>query len=265
MSDPPTDDDEPAIELVGVSKTYRVYHGHGRGWLASKLVPFASADRFSVANHALKDVELTVARGTILGVLGNNGSGKSTLMKLIAGVSLPTQGTIVVNGRSRCLLATGIGFNPLFTGRENIVYGSMAIGIDHRRAAERMDWIIDFAELRQQIDQPTMYYSAGMRSRLAFAVAFQDAPDVLVLDEALAVGDAQFQEKCSARIAEVCASGNTVLFVSHALPMVARLCTRAILFDKGLVIADGAPRDVVAQARTVGTSAGEHHQVQTSA
>lgn len=233
----------PVIELQDVRKVYRVYEHHGRGWLKATLLPFAR-DRFSTTHVALDAVSLSVGRGEVVGVLGRNGSGKSTLLKLLAGMSHPTSGTVRVRGDLRCLMASGIGFNARLTGRQNILFGSVALGIPRQVAASRLDAITEFAELQDHINKPTMYYSSGMRGRLALAVALQEAPEVLILDEALSAGDAGFNEKCRERIDEVCASGSTVLVATHSLAFVQRACTRAVLLDSGKVLAEGSPGEV---------------------
>jgi ABC-type polysaccharide/polyol phosphate transport system ATPase subunit len=233
------------VDLVDVRKVYRVYHGQGRGYLRSLLSTPARRHRHFSENLALDRVSLTIERGEVLGILGRNGSGKSTLLRLMAGLTRPTEGTVHVFGSVRCLLGTGVGFNPRFTGRENILFGSMAMGIPQEVAQERMDEIIEFAELHEQIDQPTLVYSAGMKTRLAAAVAFQEVPEIFMLDEALSAGDAYFSKKCDARIEDMCASGKTVILVTHSPSAVQRLCTRALLVDRGRVIEDGPPEAVI--------------------
>ncbi len=235
----------PAIHARNVRKVYRVYHGQGRGWLQSVLVPFGR-QRFYTDSEALSGIELEVPHGEVLGILGRNGSGKSTLLRLLAGISTPTSGTIEVNGSVRCLLSTGISFDPRFTGRQNILFGSAAMGISSRAAKARMDEIIDFSELEADIDKPTMFYSDGMRTRLAFAVAFQETPEILLLDEALNAGDMFFQTKCEQRIRDIVSSGSTVLMATHSLEAVEQLCLRAMILDGGKIEAIG-PAGTVAE------------------
>ena len=235
----------PVIELTGVSKSYRVYRDLGRGWLRSRLTLPSRRDRWYEVNEAVRSVDLRVSPGEIVGVLGRNGSGKSTLLRLIAGLTLPTAGSVRVGGNVRCLLGTGVGFDPRFSGRENIIFGSLAMGIPREIAEARMDEIIEFAELDDRIDQPTMFYSSGMRTRLAAAVAFQEVPEVFMLDEALSAGDAYFTRKCQARIDEICASGSTLLVVTHSTAMIERLCTRALMFEDGRLVQDGEPAGVI--------------------
>jgi ABC-type polysaccharide/polyol phosphate transport system ATPase subunit len=239
---------EPTILAEGVSKVYRVYKGQGRGWAKSVVLPFWK-QRFYESFVALRDIDLRIHRGDIVGILGRNGSGKSTLLRLLAGISLPTHGTIAVRGQVRCLLATGINFNERFTGRENIVYGSATMGIPIDVARGRMDEIIEFSELGDAIDKPTLFYSAGMLTKLAFAVAFQETPEILLLDEAMAAGDIFFQHKCDQRVNEIVSSGSTVVMATHSLAAIEQLCTRAILLEGGGIIAEGAPSAVADRYR----------------
>ncbi len=237
------------VRAAGLSKVYRVYRAHGRGWIASVLMPWVPRDRFSKEVVALRDVSFELRRGEVLGIVGRNGAGKSTLLKLVAGLARPTSGSIEVHGRIRALLSLGVGFHPRFTGRQNILFGSMAMGIPRRVALARTQEIIDFAELGEHIDMPMQFYSAGMQARLAAAVAFQESPEVLIIDEALAAGDGYFIGKCLQRISEICNSGTTALFVSHGADLIERLCHRAIIVDQGRVTADGAAGEVVAGYR----------------
>ncbi len=242
---------DTVIELEDVEKTYRVYHQQGRGWILSWLMPFLPKERFYNDNTALRNIDLRVNRGEVLGIFGRNGSGKSTLLRIVSGLSLPTRGNVRVHGRVRSLLSLGVGFHPRFTGRENILFGSMAMGIPRPVALERLDSIIEFSELGDHIDKPIQFYSSGMTARLAASVAFQEAAEILVIDEALAAGDANFTTKCTQRIEEICSSGSTVLFVSHTIALVERLCTRAILLDTGELLADGGPSEVAGEYRKV--------------
>jgi lipopolysaccharide transport system ATP-binding protein len=240
---------EVAIDARGLCKHYRVFKGGDRGWLKYAISPFGDRTRFYDVNPALSEVNLVVAPGETVGIVGRNGSGKSTLLKTLAGVSLPTAGRVELNGQVRCLLGTGIGFHERLSGRENILFGSLVMGIPPATARARMDQIIDFAELWDFIEQPTMFYSSGMRARLALAVALQEVPDILMIDEALSAGDAYFQDKCVGRIEEVCSSGSTVLIVTHSVETVSELCSRAILLDRGRIVIDGAPDEVIDRYR----------------
>src|SRR5438876_6506480 len=195
--------------------------------------------------YALKDVSFTVDRGQCFGVVGANGSGKSTLLKLIAGTAKPTTGTIEVEGRVSALLELGAGFHPDFTGRENAYLNGSLLGLSRRQTAAAMPKIESFAQLGRFFDAPIKTYSSGMAARLGFAVAVHVDPDVLLVDEVLAVGDEYFQHKCYAKISEFRAHGKTIVLVSHDLGAVARLCDRAIWLDEGRVAAEGAPHDVI--------------------
>ncbi|MCX7895873.1 MAG: ABC transporter ATP-binding protein [Thermoanaerobaculum sp.] len=196
---------------------------------------------------ALRQVSITVAPGEVLGVVGRNGAGKTTLMKLIAQVLRPTRGRVRVWGRVAPLLGLGAGFHEELTGRENIFLASSLLGYSRREVATRLDRIVAFAELEEFIDRPLRTYSSGMRARLGFAVATDVPPDILILDEVLAVGDAAFQQKCHERIQAFRRQGATVIIVSHQAPTVGALCSRALLLDAGRVVADGESAQVLQQ------------------
>jgi lipopolysaccharide transport system ATP-binding protein len=193
---------------------------------------------------ALRGVDFEIRRGETVGILGRNGSGKTTLLQLLCGTLPPSEGVCDVQGRVAALLELGAGFKPEFTGRENVLINSAIIGIPEKQALARMDEVIAFSELGDVIDQPVKTYSSGMYVRLAFSAAIHVSPDILVVDEALAVGDARFQAKCFRRINELKDQGVTILFVSHATEQVAMHCTRALLLDGGRLIEDGNPREV---------------------
>jgi lipopolysaccharide transport system ATP-binding protein len=194
---------------------------------------------------ALRDVDLDVAPGEALGVIGENGSGKSTLLKLLAGIFAPTEGRLDVGGSVGSLLELGAGFHPEFTGIENVYLSGAVHGLSRRYIDEHLDEIFTFAELEEFAHMPVKTYSSGMFMRLGFSVATHVKPDVLLLDEVLAVGDEAFQQKCHAKIWEFRGSGGTIVFVSHDLPAVERLCDRAILLDHGQLAAEGEPPEVV--------------------
>jgi len=195
----------------------------------------------------LRHVSFAVTPGTILGVIGANGAGKSTLLKIIARVTRPTEGRVVGMGRVVSLLELGAGFNPDFSATDNILMNAAMHGISRQEALDRLPEIIAFAELDEFMDNPLRQYSSGMYLRLAFSVAMNMQPDILLADEILAVGDIAFQERCLQRVAEEAARGLTVLFVSHDMAAVARLCHRIIWLDKGQVMQDGEPEQVVAE------------------
>lgn len=193
---------------------------------------------------ALKNVSLKVNRGDRLGILGLNGAGKSTLLKIIAGVLKPTEGSITVKGKIAPLLELGAGFEPEYTGAENIYLYGAVLGYPREFIAEKYNEIIEFSELGKFINVPLKNYSSGMKSRLGFSIATVVEPDVLILDEVLAVGDAKFKKKCEAKIQSMFDKGVTVLFVSHSLPQVQKICNKAILLEHGKIIANGGIEEV---------------------
>lgn len=201
----------------------------------------------SNAPSALTDVTFQVEAGEVLGILGRNGSGKSTLLQILSGILPATSGTVEVTGRIAALLELGAGFNPDFTGRENVFLNAAILGLSRTQTVERLPDILAFADIGEYIDRPVKQYSSGMFVRLAFAVATAVDPDVLIIDEALAVGDVQFQSKCFRRFDQLKKAGKTILLVTHATEHVVRHCTRAILIDKGRLISQGDPRDIANQ------------------
>jgi len=236
---------EPIIEVQGMGKTYPMYDKpHHR--LLQMLAPGPS-NRWYKEFQALRNVDFSVHRGETVGIVGCNGSGKSTLLQVICGTLAPTTGTVHVRGRVAALLELGAGFNPEFTGRENVYLNGSVLGLSRSEIAARFDDIAAFADIGEFIEQPVKSYSSGMYIRLAFAVAINVTPDILVIDEALSVGDEAFQRKCYARINAIRDAGATVLFVSHSAGTVIELCDRAILMDRGEVLAHGTPKFVVSR------------------
>lgn len=227
------------IEALGVSKKFASYHRRATS-LKERLVrrQGESSDVF----WALRDVDLVVRRGETVGLTGPNGSGKSTLLKVLAGILRPNEGSVAVRGRVASLLELGAGFDGELTGRENVYLNSALLGVPRAKTDELFDQIVDFSELGEFIDYPVKHYSSGMYVRLGFSVAVHVDPDVLIVDEVLAVGDAAFQRKCLNRIEDFQRQGKTILFVSHAAGQIESLCTRAILLDHGRVLFDGPPR-----------------------
>ncbi|MNJ13759.1 Teichoic acids export ATP-binding protein TagH [compost metagenome] len=230
-----------AISIRGVSKFYKLYEA-SKDRLKEALHPLGK--KYHEDYYAIRNLSLEIRRGEILGIVGRNGCGKSTLLKLVSRVLQPSEGTIKVVGKITALLELGAGFNPEFTGRENIRFYSTILGLSLAEIEQLTPAIIEFAELGQFIDQPVKTYSSGMKSRLGFAVAVHVEPDILILDEVLAVGDAVFKRKCFARMEEFFKAGKTVLFVSHDANSVNKLCTRAVLLHGGNIILDAAPKDV---------------------
>lgn len=234
---------DAAISVRGLSKAFPIYNKpHHR--LLQMVMP-GPKERWYREFHALRDINVDIARGETVGIVGRNGSGKSTLLQLICGTLTPSVGNIRVNGRIAALLELGAGFNPEFTGRENVFLNATVLGLTHAEIVEKFDEIAAFADIGDFIDQPVKSYSSGMYVRLAFAVAINVEPEILVVDEALSVGDEGFQRKCFARIDAIRDSGATVLFVSHSASTVVDLCDRAILLDRGELLTSGTPRHVV--------------------
>ncbi len=229
-----------AIRAEHLEKRYRLRTGRAPTLQELVLRQIPSAE----VVYALKDVSFAVDRGKCFGVVGANGSGKSTLLKLIAGTAKPTTGTIDVEGRVSALLELGAGFHPDFTGRENAYLNGLLLGLSRRQTEAAMPKIESFAQLGRFFDAPIKTYSSGMAARLGFSVAVHVDPDVLLVDEVLAVGDEYFQHKCYAKIAEFRGAGKTIVLVSHDIGLIQRLCDRAIWLDQGRVAASGTVRDV---------------------
>ncbi|MBM3821251.1 MAG: ABC transporter ATP-binding protein, partial [Acidimicrobiia bacterium] len=237
-----------AIEVRGVRKTYRRY-GRRRqfGTLKSALLGgrLLRDLRPDETFDALKGVSFDVPAGRTFGIVGRNGSGKSTMLKLIAGIGRPTEGTVRVQGRVSALIELGAGFHPEISGRENVYINGMMLGLTRREITARFSEIVAFAELEEFIDAPVKTYSSGMYMRLGFAVAINVDPDVLLVDEVLAVGDEAFTHKCLDKFAEFRRTDRTVLLVTHSLDLVTRFCDEAVWLDAGIVRAHGDPRRVV--------------------
>lgn len=232
-----------AISLRNLSKAYQIYEKPiDRFW----QILFGEKRKRVRSFQALNDVSLEIEKGEVVGVMGANGSGKSTLLQLICGTLNPTIGNISVEGRISALLELGSGFNSEFTGKENVQLSAAIRGMGAKEIADRYEEIISFAEIGDFIDQPVKTYSSGMLVRLAFAVAIHSDPDILVIDEALAVGDELFQKKCFSRLEYLREQGVTILFVSHSGQQVVELCSRAILLDRGECLLSGPPNEVYA-------------------
>jgi len=231
-----------AVRIRDVSKCYRA-HRHPTEPLWRQLLGRREPAGDGV--WAVRGVDLEVGRGQTVGLVGRNGCGKSTLLQMVCGTLQPTLGSVEVRGRVAALLELGAGFNPDFTGRENARLNATILGLDPAEIEERMERVVSFADIGAFVDRPVRSYSSGMFARLAFAVAINVDPDVLVVDEILSVGDEAFQRKCFARIEEIRSQGATVLFVSHSTATVAELCDRVWLMDGGEILFDGPPRDAV--------------------
>jgi len=236
-----------AIELAHVSKVYHRYSGRQFATLKSALLQRSLLRdlRPSETFPALTDVSFAVPKGSTYGVIGRNGSGKSTALKLVAGITKPSAGTVRVIGRVSALIELGAGFHPEISGRENVFINGIMLGLTKREIQQRFDEIVEFAELREFIDAPVKTYSSGMYMRLGFAVAIHVNPDVLLVDEVLAVGDEGFTHKCLDKFAEFRRSGKTILLVTHSLSLVERFCDEALWLDAGRAQTHGDPKRVV--------------------
>jgi ABC-type polysaccharide/polyol phosphate transport system ATPase subunit len=236
-----------AIELSHVSKVYRRYSARRFATLKSALLGRSLLRDLQPDETfmALKDVSFRVAKGAAFGVIGRNGSGKSTALKLVAGITKPTTGVVRVDGRVSALIELGAGFHPEISGRENVFINGIMLGLSKREIEKRFDEIVDFAELRDFIDAPVKTYSSGMYMRLGFAVAINVNPDVLLVDEVLAVGDEAFTHKCLDKFRDFRRRGKTVLLVTHSLALVERLCDEAVWLERGEKHADGDSKRVV--------------------
>jgi ABC-type polysaccharide/polyol phosphate transport system ATPase subunit len=235
----------PAISVRDLDVVYRT-SVEARPTLKGALVGLGRRRRSIREIQALKNVTFDVPQGTVLGVVGANGAGKSTLMRTVAGILPPTQGRIDIHGRVSTLLALGVGFYASLTGRQNVVLGGLAAGLSRDQIAHKYDEIAEFAELGDFMDMPMRTYSSGMYSRLAFSVAVNMDPDILIIDEALSAGDAKFRKKASARMLELAHNARTMLLVSHALGTIKDMCDEAIWLHKGRLIQRGTPDDIVA-------------------
>lgn len=249
-----------AITACNLAKAYRLWQ-HPSSRLksplfhaASRFFPRDSRPRRNLARraqaayrdiHALEPINFEIRRGEALGIIGRNGSGKSTLLQLIAGIIQPTRGSVMAHGRISALLELGSGFNPDFTGRENVYLNGSILGLSAREMDSLFDQIAAFADIGDFIGEPVKTYSSGMIMRLAFAVAVSVQPDILIVDEALSVGDVFFTQKCFERIREILAGGATLIFVSHDTAAVQNLCTRGLLLSQGRLVHDGTPEECV--------------------
>ena len=234
------------IKFDRVSKKYRIRsasrRGAGRFSLLTRNLPGHRGDFW-----ALKDVSFSVRRGETLGIIGPNGAGKSTILKLLSKITAPSAGEITISGRLSALIEVGSGFHAELTGRENVYLSGSILGMRRREIAKKLESIVEFAGVQQFFDTPIKHYSSGMCVRLGFSIAAHLEPDILLLDEVLAVGDAAFQSKCFARINQLKEGGTTIVFISHDLNAIDYLCHRALLLVGGEIAADGPPRNVIAR------------------
>lgn len=256
MTDSPKD--QPVIEVKNLSKKYIISHEQKAeyGSLRDSIMSFIKKpfekrrQKLGAAETkeefwALKDVSFTVNKGEIFGVVGRNGSGKSTLLKTLSRIITPTSGEAIIHGNTASLLEVGTGFHPELTGRENVFFNGSMLGMSRDEIGKKFDEIVKFAEIEKFLDTPVKFYSSGMYVRLAFSVAAHLEPDVLILDEVLAVGDASFQEKSMQKILSTIQGGTTVLFVSHGMDTVRKICTRGVLLSHGEVKCEGEIDDII--------------------
>ena len=236
---------EPVIRLTDVVQRFRLIRDRPDTLREAFTKMFRRRDDFQLF-EALKGICLTIGKGEVVGIIGRNGSGKSTILKVIAGIYQPTSGRVETVGKIAAMIELGTGFHHELTGRENIAINGMLLGYSRREMKALESQIIDFADLGDFIDSPVKQYSSGMYMRLAFAVATEVYPDILLVDEILAVGDAPFQEKCMLRMRNFTASGNTIVFVSHDMHAMRNFCSRIILIHNGKQVDDGAPDRVIA-------------------
>src|SRR5215470_1048442 len=237
-----------------VSKRYLIpheaeVHGNSHPWMRKLRSLWRTPREF----WAVREVTFEVERGEALGIIGHNGAGKSTILKLLASITTPSSGEITINGRAAALIEVGSGFHPELTGRENVYLSGSILGMTRSEVGRKLESIIDFAEIREFIDIPVKRYSSGMYVRLGFAIAAHLEPEIQLLDEVLAVGDLAFQRKCLDRVRALRQAGRTIIFISHDLNAVEALCDRVLLMQRGEVIADGPPGEVIGQYKALAT------------
>jgi lipopolysaccharide transport system ATP-binding protein len=254
---------KPIISAENVAKQYQIGTRQEYATLRDVLVETLSAPIQRLRRRtngqsfwALKDVNFEISQGEVVGIVGRNGAGKSTLLKVLSRITEPTTGCVKLYGRVGSLLEVGTGFHPELTGRENIFLNGAILGMARREIARKFDEIVAFAEIERFIDTPVKRYSSGMYTRLAFAVAAHLEPEILLVDEVLAVGDASFQKKCLGKMSEIAGKGRTVLFVSHNMAAVSQLCTRAMLLRDGRIERAGPTQEVVADYFKTGSEGG---------
>lgn len=239
-----TPDAQPAIDIDNLSVSYQVQQARDASHDTAPWRRLIPQQHVNVTIQALQAVSFAVRPGSVTGVIGHNGAGKTTLMRVIAGIIPPGKGRVTIRGDVTVMMALGVGMNRQLTGRENIRLGCLAGGLTRTQIAERFDEIVAFAELEDRIDQPIRTYSSGMRSRLGFSVAAHIRPDILLMDEALATGDAAFREKSMDRVEQLCADASTIVLASHTLPTVRRLADQVIWMHRGQVRHAGDPEEV---------------------
>jgi len=232
-------EDNIAIKVTGLGKKYTIGKEKDSSLRSTLSGVFKSSAQKGNEFWALKDVNFEIKKGEVVGIIGKNGAGKSTLLKVLSQITKPTEGRIEINGRVASLLEVGTGFHPELTGRENIYLNGTILGMTRKEVKAKFDEIVEFSGVKQFIDTPVKHYSSGMYVRLAFAVAAHLEPEILIIDEVLAVGDAEFQKKCLGKMEDVAKEGRTVIFVSHDLGAITKLCSKGILMKSGLIHLNG--------------------------
>ncbi len=253
---------KPILEINNISKKFRIQH-NGQAYVSMREA-IASVFKRSTSTsedfYALKDVSFNVERGECIGIIGKNGAGKSTLLKILSRITPPTTGNIISRGRMASLLEVGTGFHPELTGRENVYLNGSILGMSNKEIRTKFDEIIDFSGTEKFLDTPLKFYSSGMQLRLAFSVAAFLEPEIMVIDEVLAVGDAEFQKKCIGKMEDVNRDGRTILFVSHDMNAVKRLCKETILLKNGTVAARGDTGEIISNYLKSGNIAAQWEQ-----
>lgn len=250
---------KPIVEVQNLAKKFRIQHLAG-GYLTfrEQLLKYFESTNVKEDFWALNDISFEVKPGESLGIIGRNGAGKSTLLKILSRITPPTRGRITTRGRVASLLEVGTGFHPELSGRENIFFNGSLLGMKRREITEKFDEIVDFSGTEKFLDTPLKHYSSGMQLRLAFSVAAFLEPEILIIDEVLAVGDAEFQKKCLGKMENVTKSGRTILFVSHQLGIVSQLCRKVLLLDKGSLLAEGPPEKIINEYTRLSAASNEY-------
>jgi len=233
--------EKDAIVFENVSKRYKLYKNDKHrffGTILGEIVPYKDKEVFS-------DLSFKIGKGESVGILGKNGAGKSTILKMITGVTFPNSGSVIVNGKVSALLELTTGFDIESTGRENIYFKSYLMGLTKKQIEEKIDAIIEFSELGEYIDQPIRTYSSGMKARLGFSISANIDPDILIIDEALSVGDSKFSKKCNEKVKEIQKAGATILFVSHSTSAIKSFCDKSMLLHQGQLITYGETEEVI--------------------
>lgn len=234
-----------AISISNISKSYVIGKQKESSLRSSISGVFKKKNKEKELFWALKDISFDIEQGEVIGIIGRNGAGKSTLLKILSKITQPTEGRIEINGRVASLLEVGTGFHPELTGRENIYLNGTLLGMSRKEVADKLEEIVEFSGVRKFIDTPVKHYSSGMYVRLAFSVAAHLEPEILIIDEVLAVGDAEFQAKCLGKMKDVAGEGRTVIFVSHDLAAVENLCSKVVFLDHGKVKAEGGTKEMI--------------------